>query len=211
MNYRDEVANVHPISSDHEANFVMFALVAGDDPGLLILPTHRMISGLVADFTIQALAKAAPEFTWKQVNLATADLTDANGFLQPFGPAAMLLIAQGGNEGFVARLNDPSAMLAVAADKIDAWRALDVSILHKLLIERHLQPFAHGQLNVEYTPDGNAVLDACRGRTIQLGVCLQSTPLSAVKAIATGGAFMPHKSTYFYPKLATGMVLKPLE
>jgi uncharacterized protein (DUF1015 family) len=55
------------------------------------------------------------------------------------------------------------------------------------------------------------VLEACRSGGAQVGVCLQGTPIEAVETIATSGAAMPHKSTYFYPKLATGMVIKPLE
>lgn len=212
MIYRDELAAAagRALPADHEANFVMFALVARNDPGLLILPTHRMVKGLRATFKLADLVAALPQFSWRQVDLAVADLGDADSFLQPFGPSAMLLIDRGGRAAYVGRLTDAEAMKAAAPDKIDAWRQLDVSILQKLVIEGPLKRFASGELNVEYTPDGQAVLAACRGGEIDLGICLQSTPLSAVEAIASGGAFMPHKSTYFYPKLATGMVLKPL-
>ena len=52
-NYRDELAAAGKIDEDHEANFVMFALVARDDAGLLVLPTHRMFSGLAEDGSIE--------------------------------------------------------------------------------------------------------------------------------------------------------------
>ena len=64
---------------------------------------------------------------------------------------------------------------------------------------------------MQYTPDGNLARQAVGEGRAQLAICLQGTPLSAVEQIALAGATMPHKSTYFYPKLATGMVLKPLE
>jgi uncharacterized protein (DUF1015 family) len=80
-----------------------------------------------------------------------------------------------------------------------------------MVIERALQPWWSDQTVVEYTHDGRYVLSACAAGRVQLAICLQGTPLESVQAVAQAGTVMPHKSTYFYPKLATGMVLKPLE
>lgn len=78
-------------------------------------------------------------------------------------------------------------------------------------MEKALNPWANGELSVEYTPDVGEVVEACRSGRAQLGVILQSIGVRSVEAIALSGASMPHKSTYFYPKIATGMVFKPLE
>jgi uncharacterized protein (DUF1015 family) len=115
------------------------------------------------------------------------------------------------NECWIATLRDAKSMAEAVPDQLPAWRALNVAILHTLLLDRDLAAWRTDNTTIDYTPDAATVLAACgEGRT-QLGVCLQSTPLPAVEEIALAGANMPHKSTYFYPKLTTGIVLKPLE
>ncbi len=211
MNYRDSLKAAGKIDDQHEANFVMFALVDRDDAGLLILPTHRIVRGLGAGFTLPKLAAQAPEFDWQTVSLEGFDFRDAGAALARFGPHSFALVGADRSAAWIARLRDPKAMDSVAADQVPAWRRLDVAILHKLLLDRALAPWKTDATAVEYTPDGGKVAAACASLSAPLGVCLQGTPIEAVEEIALAGASMPHKSTYFYPKLATGMVLKPLE
>ena len=211
MDYAARLRAEGLIDEDHEANFVMFALVARDDPGLLVLPTHRILSGLSEGFTVPRLVENAPEFSWRRCSVEDADLRDSDAFLGRYGPGAMALIGADPAEIWIAKLTDLAAMRAAAGDQSDAWRSLDVAVLHKLIIDRDLSPWRTGDLSVEYTPDGEVVLAACRSGRARLGVCLHAAPIDAVEAIAREGGTMPHKSTYFYPKLATGMVLKPLE
>ena len=210
LNYRDALAAART-DPNHEANFVLFALVARDDPGLLILPTHRIIRGMKKSFSIQRLIDNSPEFAWERCSVHSEDLGDADGMLRPYGAGAMALIDARPRELWIARLKDRQAMNKTAPEQVDAWRGLDVAILHKLIIDKDLEPWHTPGLSIEYTPDGKGVLAACTSGAAQLGICLQATPLSAVEAIARAGQVMPHKSTYFYPKLSTGMVLKPLE
>jgi uncharacterized protein (DUF1015 family) len=212
MNYRDSLLASGAIDANHEANFVLFALVEQADPGLLILPTHRIIRGLGPDFSIEKLAQAAGTFTWTRMPLHQADLADTGAFLSRFGPTAMAFVgASRPSELWVAVLKDKGAMAHAAPDELPLWRELDVAILHKLIIEKALKPWYTGDFAIDYTPDAREVVSACGRGDSPLGACLQPTPLKAVEEIALAGATMPHKSTYFYPKLATGMVLKPLE
>ena len=110
LNYRNALAAAGNLPSDHEANFVLFALVARTDPGLLILPTHRMIRGLKSDFSMEKLIAACPEFTWQKKSLAGADFVDADGLLAPFGASAMAFLTPGGKEFYVGRLKDDAAI-----------------------------------------------------------------------------------------------------
>ena len=199
------------IDADHEANFVMFALVTRYDPGLMVLPTHRIVSGLTPDFTVPALVRRAPQFEWKRCSVADADLRDAGAFLRRYGPGAMALMGADPAEIWIAKLTDHDAMRKAAPDQTDVWRSLDVAALHKLIIDDALAPWRTDDLFVEYTPHGATVLAACHSGRARLGICLQGTPIDTVEAIADEGGSMPHKSTYFYPKVATGMVLKPLQ
>lgn len=210
MNYRDSLLSAGKID-DHEANFVLFALVARSDPGLLVLPTHRLVSGLAKSFSMDKLVEAAPQFQWTKCEASEVDFSDAGAMLAPHGPGAMALVGPGGQDVRIARLSDPTAMAAAAPQEIPAWRKLDVAVLQKLIIDGVLARWRTDEMAVQYTPGGHEVLDACRSGRAQLGICMQGTPLSAVEEIAKAGASMPHKSTYFYPKLATGIVLKPLE
>ena len=208
MNYRDELLAAGEIDAEHEANFVLFALVARDDPGLLVLPTHRLVSGLSDTFSLHALMAAADAFEFQQTDAATADLRDADAFLAPFGPTAMGFLA--GEQMCIGTLKDPAAMATAAGDHCQPWRDLDVAILQTLIMDGALAAWKTDQTFVDFTPNGQIARQAIADGQAQLALLLQSTPVSAVQEVALAGDVMPHKSTYFYPKLATGIVLKPL-
>ena len=206
MNYRDSLGEIAP---DHPANFVMFVLAAAEDPGLLVLPAHRLIGDLAGFGLDELLERAGADFEFTPVELTAADVADAGRYLAGFGPGAMALAA--GAKSVVARLRDPTVMDEVAADHCQGWRGLDVAVLHRLLIDRHLKGFGAEGASIRYLADGPAALSAARSGQAELAVFLQPTPLSAVETVARAGEVMPPKSTYFHPKPATGMVLYPLE
>ena len=182
-----------------------FSYAMVDDPGLIVLPTHRVIRGLKG-FGLAALIDATRGvMEWTDAAPAEADLLDAGPWLSGFGVHAMAFAA--GDRVAVGRLTDPAAMQRVAADEIPAWRELDVAILHRLVIDDVL---GAGDAAIDYLADGAAALAEARDGSADLVVLMQGTPLAAVSEIALAGCVMPHKSTYFYPKLATGMVLQPL-
>jgi len=210
MKYRDLLAEAGELNNGHEGNFAMFALVARDDPGLVVLPAHRVIGSLREGFSVAELAAAAPEFSWQQHEASEAELAEGGEFAARFGPGAMAFVNGRSPTMWVAKLKDPEAMRRAAPREPDQWRALAPAILQRLIVERALKPWVQGQPRIEYTPDCRKVLEACRTGRAQLGVCLQAIPVGVVEAVARGGSAMPHKSTYFYPKLATGMVFKPV-
>ena len=212
MNYRNSLAEGGRIDDDHEANFVMFALVARDDPGLLILPTHRLFTNLNESGSVERLAEASPAFSWRRCGCA--EEIGAAGIEALLGcarPGAMAFVSGKSTVLWIVALARPEAMREAAPDQTAEWRRLPPAILHTLIMEKALQPWAGRELSVEYTADMREVVRACRSGRAQLGAILPSIPIHSVEAIARSGSSMPHKSTYFYPKIATGMVLKPLE
>jgi uncharacterized protein (DUF1015 family) len=211
LSYLDKLRQAGSLDNSHEGNFALFALVARNDPGLLVLPTHRIVCGLKDEFTVERLTRQCKEFGWQRWSVEGADLSNADAFLRRYGRGAMAFIDRDPAEIWIGKLTDPTAMTRAVPEEWDSWRSLDAAILHKLIIDNALEPWRTKDLFIEYTPDGPAVLAACNSGRAQLGICLQGTPLEAVEAIARSRSFMPHKSTYFYPKVATGMVLKPLE
>lgn len=208
LNYIEQQRASGQAAADAEVNFVMFALVPRQSSGLMVLPTHRIIRGLGADFTLKGLRETATEFQWRQMQIP-ADPADIETTLKGFGNSAMGFVEQSSGVLHVATLADPKAMQAVAPDEPHLW-SLDVAILHKILIEKHLGPYRAAGCSIDYTPDAAQSLEACRCGQAQLACLLQASPLETIEQVARGGAVMPHKSTYFYPKLSTGMVLKPL-
>jgi len=114
----------------------------------------------------------------------------------------------------VLRLKDPHAMDEVMPQAPQAVRQLDVSVLHALVLERIFgitpEQIKAGGL-VEYTIDALGALEGV-GPGSASGAFLMNPPaVSDVEAVADAGAVMPEKSTYFYPKLLTGLVLNPLD
>ncbi len=209
MNYAAGLRESGQIGPDHEASFVLFALVAREDPGLLVLPTHRVFRGLNEQFSVGKMIQAMKLlFEVNPVSNPPADLTDADAYLAGVGPGTMGIIAQ--DQLFTCRLTHPERMVEIAPEHCQPWRELDVAILHELVTERILKPWRTDAYAVDFTPDGQAARQAVDQGHADVAFLLQHTPVRAVRAVADAGDSMPHKSTYFYPKLATGLVIKPL-
>jgi uncharacterized protein (DUF1015 family) len=204
LNYRDRLAERGELSEDHEANYIFFALVPRGDPGLLVLPTHRVFRGLTEDFAVEKLAAEADEFEWQR-----HEPSHAAGELLEAVPEHTFVFADA-EALWTATLRDADAMAAAAPDEPEPWRELDVAIFQQLIAEKHLSRWRTDTTLVEYTPDAADAAGRCRAGDADLAGILRATPIEQVEAVADAGASMPHKSTYFYPKLATGMVLKPL-
>ncbi len=124
----------------------------------------------------------------------------------------MVFIPAGASAAWIATLTDPQAMRQAAGDQLDAWRKLDVAVLHRLIVDKALRPWWIGRLDHRVHPQPAGACWRLAGPAQRVcGRLPSGTALDSVEAIARAGASMPHKSTYFYPKLTTGWVLKPLE
>jgi len=91
----------------------------------------------------------------------------------------------------------------------DASRRLDVAILQRYLLDEIIQPnFTAGkELTKQYTAEASEIVNKTDGVKSQIALLLKSTPLGALEQLAQYNEVMPQKSTYFFPKLATGMVM----
>lgn len=195
----------------HPANYCMFVLVGMQDDGLLILPTHRLIGGL-AGFNIKSLTKAlGGAFEIVQSPLPADRLPEAVEALDR-EPAHTFALYDGATKGvYFLRLKNPDILSAFEPNQSEAWRRLDVAILQRYLLDEILGPnFAGKELVKGYTHDAGTIASQVDGKNYQLALMLRPTPLHALEELGKHGEVMPQKSTYFYPKLATGMVLYPL-
>jgi uncharacterized protein (DUF1015 family) len=199
-------AQAHPDRA--EAQRCLMVLVAIEDPGMIVLPTHRAITGLTS-FSIDEMTERAAE-CGLGVKAVDLDLEAVAEQLPQAGHHAMGLFDPKTGKRFVLTSESSDPLAAVEPNRAGVWRKLDVAVLHNLLIDRVLRPnFGGGEIGFDYTADLDELQTMCKA-TGALGVIMQPTPVESVCAVSRAGEVMPPKSTFFFPKLATGLVINPL-
>ena len=192
---------------DHPANFVLMMLVSMQDPGLVILPTHRLVSG-VGDLTAEALRSTLAEhFEVDTVGTGPDAAREAWELIEADGAQDLLgfgTVADGAWQ--VARFRSPDVMRELAGEHSDAWRGLAVAVLHRVVLDKLL----HGAGQCQYVHLLREVTDAVAARQCQLAALVPPAGMDHVEEIAGNLEKMPPKSTYFYPKLLTGLVFHSL-
>jgi len=190
--YRDDVAREFggTLPPDHPAGYVLMVLAGMDDPGCLILPYPRVL----VNVTVAGVLKA-----WR-----------AGAAEAPESAADMVLYEGATGRSVGVKFTDRAALNALAPDKSPAWRALDLAYLHRYLIEDLMAKSEIGPPTIHYF---KAIELAKAGARDDNGVALlvKATPMQQLRAVSEAGDLMPQKSTYFHPKLATGLVINPLE
>jgi uncharacterized protein (DUF1015 family) len=211
LKYLEERKAAGEVPDDEAApNFCLMMLVGMSDPGLTILPTHRLVGGL-------------PNLTATQLRDALKDHFDV---VETFGPDAAACwehIEIDGSQSvlgfgtvadgawFAARLRDPAVMAELAPDHSPDWQGLGVSILHKLVLERLLPQRLGGTPACQYVHLLKEVTDATAAKGCQVAVLVPPATMGHVERIAGNREKMPPKSTYFYPKTLTGLVFNSLK
>ena len=211
LKYLEERKAAGEVPDDEAApNFCLMMLVGMSDPGLIILPTHRLVSGLppiTADQFREALAghfDVVGQFgtdaaaCWDHVQLE-----DSQSVLG-FGTVA-------DNQWFAVKLRDPAVMDELAPEQTRDWRALAVSILHKLVLEKLVAGKLGGSPACQYVHLLKEVTDAAAAKQCQVACLVPPVGMEHVETIAGNREKMPPKSTYFYPKLLTGLVFNSLK
>ena len=206
-----EKENGGPLPPAHPANYCMFVLVGMQDDGLLILPTHRLIGGM-GKFDIASFASTVRgTFEVVESPVPAEYLPAAVEALEHEPPHAFGLYDGLARKIYYLRLKNPDVLKELAPNQSDAWRRLDVAILQRYLLDEILQPhFGSRELVKGYTADPKTIASQVDGKNYQIALMLRPTPLHALEELGKHGEVMPQKSTYFFPKLATGMVMYPL-
>ena len=197
----------------HPANWCLFALVGMQDPGLIILPTHRLIGGL-RNFNIREFTAALGNHVEVTETPLTGEHVDefCRDVLPKQPQHTMGLFDGKSRKVYQLRVKNLNVIKSLEPGKSDAWCHLDVAILQRFLLDEVLQPkFADGREPVRgYTADPDEIAPQVDGERYQIAIMLQSTPLHALEELGKHGEVMPQKSTFFYPKLATGMVMNQI-
>jgi uncharacterized protein (DUF1015 family) len=192
--------------------FVMMTFVNMNSPGLVILPTHRLVHS-IADFSPAKLADGARKyFNLEEVD-CPVDSERATKILQQAGHAGTALLAATKNKCFL--LHTPKASGANVFGNLSLrQQALDVVQLHKCLLENVLglsEESIRNQENISYLRDAVETLARVREGKANVAFLMNPCRIDQVRDIAFGGEVMPQKSTDFYPKLLTGLTIYALE
>jgi uncharacterized protein (DUF1015 family) len=208
--HRYETARVYAdeVGGEGEHRYVLMCLVSMSDSGLAVFPTHRLVGGLDAARKRRLDDVLRREFELTEV--PTDDLLpeQENGGLSSFGYLE-------GPSGRALRLELVSAEVAdrALAGHSDSYRRLDTAVLEKLVLEDALgftEDDISAQRGLGYARDLEQAIALLRAGAYELAFLLRPTPVEQVQAVAAAGETMPPKSTYFYPKLLSGLLFNPL-
>jgi uncharacterized protein (DUF1015 family) len=203
--HRYETARVH--HAEGGAGNVLMCLVALQDPGLTIFPTHRLLTTLDDQHRESLRATIVRDF---EVTPIPADELEPTGD----GPVRMGYLDAHHRRPLRLTLRDAAIAAAALPDKPEPYRELDTAVLEALVLQGALgmseDDISH--LNgLDYARDTAQARERVESGAAQAAFFMRATPVSQVRDVAAAGESMPPKSTYFFPKVATGMVFNLLE
>jgi uncharacterized protein (DUF1015 family) len=201
--YRDEIGGEGP------HNYTLMAITGLDDPGLTVFPTHRMLSGFADDpARQQRLGEGLRELF---------DVTEVEtGRLDPIGEdgvGVFGLYDSHHKRAFRLRLKDTVELDRLLDGKPEAYRRLDAAILETLVLQKIAglsEDDILAKRGIGYAKSVEDSLDLIEQGTYDVAFILRPVPVDQVRAICESDANMPPKSTYFYPKVMTGLLFNPL-
>jgi uncharacterized protein (DUF1015 family) len=207
--HRYETARVYAeeIGGEGDHRYVLMCLVALQDPGLTVFPTHRLVGGL-DDGRRAALADAiARAFDVSEL--------DDTGALAPASGDAVKIGYLDGEAGTpqMLTLRDQSVADAALPDHAAPYRRLDTAVLEALILKGALGLTDHDidELNgLGYARDFDQALELVGDGTYDAAFFMAPTPVQRIQEVAAAGESMPPKSTYFFPKVPTGLLFNPL-
>lgn len=202
---RDAIHASRGASDNEPHDFVMMALVSMSDPDLIVLPTHRVADSIDEFDTAAFCAALADHF-----ELAPVEPSAATAALDAAARPAFLVRCKGDDAVLLAALRaDADLEELMPAGMSGAWRNLDVAVLQELVLSPLLgiHPDRPATLDrLTFVKDTAAAFDATREHDVAF--ILRSTSMQELADVALAGETMPQKSTYFYPKLLTGLLFR---
>jgi uncharacterized protein (DUF1015 family) len=211
--HRYETARVYAdeIGGEGEHSYVLMFLVALDDPGLLVFPTHRLLTGLKDDSEKQLAIRDAARRDFEVEPLdSTRDLEPPSGNGNR--------VAFGYMDSFLKRpvrltLKDQSIADQALIGMPEPYRRLDTAVLEALILRGALgmteDDISHLR-GLDYSKNLDDAIERVESGAADAGFFMRATPVEQVREVAGAGESMPPKSTYFFPKVPTGLVFNPL-
>lgn len=186
--------------------YAMMYFTGMADPGLAVLPTHRVLKDAGVREFGDIEKKVAPYFRVDRFDSAKEMLEHIGGLP---GNCVFGVYFKGGKAALLWLKDKRAPLRAVKETRSSAWKSLDVTILHRFLFG-HIMGFSdekQGDENIIYTRDDDEAIALVDSGRCGAAFFMRPTKVREVKAVAEKGERMPHKSTYFYPKLLSGLVI----
>jgi uncharacterized protein (DUF1015 family) len=207
--HRYETARVYAneIGGDGPQQYVLMCLVSLEDPGLTVFPTHRLLHDLRPDQQ-EALAQAIR----RDFEIRRLDSTDE--LVPTYGqPVSLGYIDAHFRQPWMLTLKDQAIADAALSDHAEPYRRLDTAVLEALILKGALgmtdDDIDH-LAGLGYARDFDQALRLVNDGDYDAAFFVAATPIDAVRAVAAAGESMPPKSTYFFPKVPTGLLFNPL-
>ena len=204
--YETARAYAQEIGGEGPHRHTLMCLVSMSDPGLTIFPTHRLLTGL--DDARRVVLREAIRGDWEIEEVGDDELEPPQddrvriGFLDAHHGRPLRLT-----------LKDPAIADAALPGKPDAYRRLDTAVTEALLLQGALgmseDDIAHLR-GLDYARSTADARERIRSGDVQAGLFMGPAPVTLVRAVAAAGEVMPPKSTYFFPKVLTGLLFNPL-
>jgi len=216
LNYRRErhQAEGTPVGSA-DYDYILMMLVSMSNSGLFVFPTHRLVRDIESFDETALIGSLTEEFAASKIYFTEGDyasiITDR---LANTVDEKLFALYTGGNYYYLLKLKDTKYMDEVIHDMSDAYKQLDVSVLHKLILEKQLgidEENMKSQKNLVYMREAADAVKAVKDGLYQCAFLINPTKISEIKEIALANEKMPQKSTYFWPKLVTGLVINKFQ
>jgi len=210
--YRRHIYESGFLGPDHPANYGLMMFVGMEDPGLIVMPTHRLFRGLPALTSEEVAARLSPCFTTRATGRSLGEANAVWEDVETCGnQGAIGLFTQKDQSWTIAELTEAgrARMAEVAKEHTEEWRALGVALLHRLLIEDLLG--GKDLPKPRYVHLVQEVVEGLKSGDFPLAALVMPATVQHIRTISLTGERMPAKSTYFYPKLLSGLVINPLE
>jgi uncharacterized protein (DUF1015 family) len=201
--YADEVGDEGP------HRYTLMALTGLEDPGLTIFPTHRLLSGLAEDPERQRRLGEGLRELFEVEEVAT-DALDPAG---EEGTGVFGYIDSHHRRGSRLRLKDTAELDRILDARPEAYRRLDTVILETLVLKGILgmdEEDIAAKRGIGYAKSVADSLSLLEDGSYEVAFLLRPTPVAQVREVAAAGETMPPKSTYFFPKLLSGLLFNPL-
>jgi uncharacterized protein (DUF1015 family) len=211
--HRYETARVYAeeIGGEGDHRYVLMCLVALQDPGLTIFPTHRLLNDVKDPAVQQKLGKYLREH-FDITPIETSELRPPDD-AEPPSPLTMGYLDSFHQQPYRLVLKDQALADAALADYPEAYRHLDTAVLEALVFKGVLgmteDDISHLR-GLGYSRTDDEALQLVRSKEFDCAFFLRGSPVKQVQEIAAAGVNMPPKSTFFYPKVPTGLMFNPL-
>ena len=209
--HRYETARVYAeeIGGEGDHRYVLMLLCSLSDPGLLVFPTHRLLTGLKDDTAKQLAIRDAVLRDFEVEQLASTEQLEP----REDGPVAFGYMDSFQKQPYRVTLKDQSIADLALAGMPDPYRRLDTAVLEAIVLRGALgmseDDISHLR-GLDYSKNLEDAIDRVESGAADAGFFMRATPVEQVREVAEAGESMPPKSTYFYPKVPTGLVFSPL-